>query len=360
MVDGKSALLDFSEGLYENIHQTMKHPDFLKLPPKSELLQLEKRRKQIALQRAIESLKDFQQKMKQNEFKFKFDALHRYFNDTRQLLAALKNAGIGNVIKTEDGKKLLKDALAMVRNLATPGVDKILGPEITQKLLHDVIDKDINHAIQIISKPSSQIKEQDVQFVDQLVSTLLLELAKAHDAMKQLLIQHGILPTAQSLPYGYNLFGGVPQQFEGEGKVGDPLMETAVRYLLAKELQRQRQGEQPEGELPKVIVSPYSPGAQTGKQSAERQPSRKLQVEISPEEVVFGTKFGETRKEEPKKQTGKDEQRREQMGKAEPKKEQTKSETKAKDKQEEKKTTRPETRAWRAQEKYTPQVRALR
>jgi len=138
------------------------------------------------------------------------------------------------------------------------------------------------------------------------------------------------------------------------------MIETAVRYLLAKELERQREGEQLGGEQPSVIVSQYSPGTQTGKSPAGRMPSGKPQVIISPEEIVFGTRLGETKKEEPKKQPRKEEQKVEQTKKVEPKKEQAKSETKTKDKQEEKKTTRPETRAWRAQEKYTPQVRALR
>jgi protein TonB len=125
-------------------------------------------------------------------------------------------------------------------------------------------------------------------------------------------------------------------------------------------LERQRQGEQLSREQPTVIVGQYSPEGQTGKLPAERMPSGKPQVVISPEEVVFGTRFGETKKEEPKKQPRKEEQKAEQTRKVEPKKEQAKSETKPKDKQEEKKTTRPETRAWRPQEKYTPQVRALR
>jgi len=349
MVEGKSALLDFSEGLYNNLQKTLTHPDFLKLPPKAKI-------QNIQLQRAILSLQDFKKRMERNEFKFKFDALHRYFNDTRQLLAALKSAGIGNVIKTEDGKKLLRDALAMVRNLSAPGVDKILGPEITQKLLHDVIDKDISHALQIISKPANQINQQDVQFIDQLVSTLLLELANAYDAMSQLLTQQGILPTAQSLPYGYNLFGGVPQQFEGEGKGGDPMVETAVRYLLAKELQRQMQGEQSEVGQPEATTSQYSPGSQTGKSSAGRTPRGKSQVVISPEEVVFGTKFGEGGKEEKKRETKAQPKKETQ---AQPKKE-TKSETPTKPTTKGERRTQSETRALRAEERYTPQVRVLR
>jgi len=340
MANGKLALLDFSEGLYNNLKQTMKHPDFLKLPPKAELLELEKKTKSVNLQRAIInlrramlSLQDLKDKVANDKFKFKFDVLHRYFNDTRQLLAALKSAGITRVVKTEDGKKLLKDALAMTRNLAAPGVEKILGPEIAQRLRHDVIDKDIKHALEILDKPSNQIKPQDAEFIDGLVNTILLELANAHDAMKQFLMQQGVLPTTQSLPPDYNFFGGVPQQFggAGEGRGIDPTTQAAIQYLLVKELQRQIEGEQA------GAITPPPSTKQTGR-SSEKPP----QIVVTPEEVVFGTKFGKkepTKKEPTKKEEPKKEPTKKQTAPP-PKKEETKKQTSTPPKKEETKSSR--------------------